>query len=481
METLDLAIIIFFLLAMALYGVWQGQSNKTTGDYFLGGRNLPWVVAMFSIVATETSVLTFVSVPGIAYRGDWTFLQLALGYIMGRILVSAFLLPVYFREGVDSIYEVIGKRFGLHMQKLASAVFLVTRILADGVRFLATAVVVEVVTGWSLSASVLIIGIVTLVYTLAGGIRTIVWIDSIQFVLYLFGGIITIAFIAANLDTGLPETLSSLIENGKLKIINPDWNLFSEPWAFFSAFTGGVLLSFASHGVDYMMVQRVLGCKNLNAAKKAMIGSGFFVFLQFTVFLLAGSLIYLFLGGVQVEKDREFASFIVNHLPVGLKGLLLAGVLSAAMSTLSSSINSLASSTVTDLLGGKASLNRSRLISFCWAAVLISIALVFDESDNAIVVLGLKIASFTYGGLLGLFLLSGSNRHFRPLSLATGLLAGMASVYALEQYTNVAWTWYIACSVIVNISVTLLIEKIFPIMPDNRKNNRKPVLTKSRL
>lgn len=481
MEPFDLAIIIFFLLAMALYGVWQGQSNKTTGDYFLGGRNLPWVVAMFSIVATETSVLTFVSVPGIAFRGDWTFLQLALGYILGRLLVSAVLLPVYFREGVASIYEVIGRRFGHHMQKLASTVFLVTRILADGVRFLATAVVVEVVTGWPLSLSVLIIGIVTLVYTLAGGIRTIVWIDSIQFVLYLFGGIITIAFIAANLDAGLPETLGTLAEQGKLKVINQNWNLFSEPWAFFSALIGGMLLSFASHGVDYMMVQRVLGCKNLNAAKKAMIGSGIFVFLQFTVFLLAGSLIYVFIGDVQVEKDREFASFIVNHLPVGLKGLLLAGVLSAAMSTLSSSINSLASSTVTDLLGGNASLNRSRLISLGWAVVLISIALLFDESDNAIVVLGLKIASFTYGGLLGLFLLSGSGKHFHTLSLATGLLAGMASVYALEQYTSLAWTWYIAFSVMVNIAVTFFIEGLFPENPLNNLYNRKPVVAKPRL
>ncbi len=468
MQTLDLGIIIFFLAAMAGYGIWQGRNNRTTGDYFLGGRNLPWIVAMFSIVATETSVLTFVSVPGIAFRGDWTFLQLSFGYILGRILVSTILLPVYFREGVDSIYEVIGRRFGRHMQKLASSVFLVTRILADGVRFLATAVVVEVVTGWPLSASVLIIGMVTLVYTLAGGIRTIVWIDSIQFVLYLFGGIITIAFIAANLDTGFAEALTGLAREGKLNVINPDWRLFSEPWAFFSAVTGGVLLSFASHGVDYMLVQRVLGCKDLNAAKKAMIGSGIFVLLQFAVFLLAGSLIYLFLGDAPVEKDREFASFIVNNLPAGLKGLLLAGVLSAAMSTLSSSINSLASSTVTDLLGGRASLRRSRAISLGWAAVLIGIALVFDESDSAIVVLGLKIASFTYGGLLGLFLLSGSGRTLRTPSLAAGLIAGMCSVFVLE-FTGVAWTWYIACSVTVNVAVALSVERLLPGESGNRR------------
>lgn len=466
MQTLDLTIIIGFLVAMAGYGIWQGRSNRTTGDYFLGGRNLPWIVAMFSIVATETSVLTFVSVPGIAFRGDWTFLQLALGYILGRMLVSALLLPVYFRQGVSSIYEVIGNRFGPHMQKLASTVFLITRILADGVRFLATAVVVEVVTGWPLSASVLIIGIVTLIYTLSGGIRTIVWLDSIQFVLYLSGGLITIAFIVANLNIGLPEAFETLANGGKLKVINNDWRLFSEPWAFFSALTGGILLSLGSHGVDYMLVQRVLGCKNIASGRKAMIGSGIFVFIQFTVFLLAGSLIYLFLGDAQIEKDREFASFIVNHLPAGLKGLLLAGVLSAAMSTLSSSINSLASSTVTDLLGGNASLNRSRLISLGWAAVLISIALVFDESDSAIVVLGLKIGSFTYGGLLGLFLLSGSKRDFHVASLALGLFAGMATVFALE-YAGVAWTWYITFSVMANIAVTWSVDSSMKLFSRN--------------
>ncbi|MBO8091762.1 MAG: sodium:solute symporter [Prosthecochloris sp.] len=460
MQLIDLTIIISFLLAITIYGIWQGQSNRSTGDYFLGGRNLPWIVAMFSIVATETSVLTFVSIPGIAYRGDWTFLQLAMGYILGRILVSAFLLPVYFRQGVSSIYEVIGNRFGTSMQKIASAVFLVTRILADGVRFLATAVVVEAVTGWPLSVSVLVIGLVTLTYTLSGGIRTVVWLDSIQFILYLAGGLITIWFITASLDMSPTTAATTLFREGKLRIVNPDPGIFSNPWAFFSALSGGMLLSFASHGVDHMMVQRALGCRDLSAARKAMIGSGLFVFIQFSVFLLAGSMIYLFMqGDMNVAKDREFASFIVTHLPPGLKGLLLAGVLSAAMSTLSSSINSLASSTVTDIFGGRPTLGQSRLISLFWAVVLIGIALVFDESDNAIVILGLQIASFTYGGLLGLFLLSKSRRQFRPSSLAAGLLAGMGSVMMLQQ-TGLAWTWYIAFSLLINISVSFLVDFI---------------------
>ena len=227
---------------------------------------------------------------------------------------------------------------------------------------------------------------------------------------------------------------------------------------FPSALFGGILLSFASHGADYMMVQRVLGCRNLKSAQKAMIGSGFFVFLQFSVFLLAGTLIYTLYGGIDLQKDREFSTFIVENLPVGVKGILLAGVLSAAMSTLSSSINSLASSTVTDWLK-TSSLKRSQFISLLWAIVLIGIALLFDETDNAIVVVGLKIASYTYGGLLGLFILSRIKIDFHPTALIVGLLSSLAIVFGLQSL-GLAWTWFIGISTLTNIAVVFVVNKI---------------------
>lgn len=459
MQIADLATIILFLCGNILLGLWQGRSNKNTKDYFLGGHKLPWFAVMLSIVATETSVLTFVSIPGLAYRGDWNFLQLPLGYIVGRVLVSSILLPLYFENGVSSIYEIIGTRFGDGMQKLASTVFLLTRVLGDGIRFLATGVIVQVVTGWSLPVAVLIIGLVTLVYTISGGLKTVVWLDSVQFGLYLLGGIITIVFITTSLESSISDLLATLADSGKLAVIGTRGNPIFNSMSFLSAFIGGLVLSFASHGIDYMLVQRVLGCTSLRSAKKALIGSGIFVFFQFTIFLLAGSLIYLFMQGAPAAKDREFATFIVNYLPAGMKGLLLAGILSAAMSTIASSINSLASSTVTDLLGGKASLTTSKIISAGWAAVLIVIALIFDESDKAIVIVGLEIASFTYGGLVGLFLLSKSKRNFRPASLATGLLASMGIVFVLKL-CGVAWTWYILISTTINILITLLVDTL---------------------
>lgn len=460
MHWIDLTIIFIFLAGFSLYGIWQSRFNKSSEDYFLGGRNLPWPVAMLSIVATETSVLTFISIPGLAYRGDWFFLQLAIGYILGRILVSLILLPQYFNSGVTSIYEIIGQKFGPDLQKVASGIFLITRILADGVRFLATAVVVQVITGWTLPMAVIMIGVVTLIYTLYGGIRTVVWVDSIQFILYLFGGFASIIIVLNLLDQSLFEAISTLLGEGKLSVFNWQGDLIKDPYYFISAIVGGVLLSFSSHGVDYMMVQRVLGTKNLSAARKAMVGSGIFVFLQFTVFLMAGSLIYLLMGGVEIERDREFTSFIVNYLPIGLKGVLLAGVLSAAMSTLSSSINSLASSTVTDWLGGGQTIKKSQWVSLIWGVILIAIALLFDESDSAIVIVGLQIASFTYGGLLGLFLLSRMKRSFRSESLIVGLVASFGIVFYLNQ-VGIAWTWFIGVAVVVNIIVTHIVNLVF--------------------
>ena len=460
MHWIDLFIILIFLAGFSIYGIYQSRFNKSSEDYFLGGRNLPWPVAMLSIVATETSVLTFISVPGLAYRDDWFFLQLAIGYIIGRVIVSLFLLPQYFKSGVNSIYEIIGHKFGPEIQKVASGVFLITRVLADGVRFLATAVVVQVITGWSLTLAVLVIGAVTLIYTLSGGIKTVVWVDSIQFILYLFGGVASIFILLNYIDQSLFEAISALSGQGKLDIFNWKGDLLREPYLFISALLGGALLSFSSHGVDYMMVQRVLGTKDLDSAKKAMIGSGVFVFIQFGVFLLVGSLIFVLMGGVELERDREFTSFIVNYLPIGLKGVLLAGVLSAAMSTLSSSINSLASSTVTDWLGGNQSIQKSQIISLIWGLILIGIALLFDESDSAIVIVGLQIASFTYGGLLGLFLLSKINRKFHPISLVAGLVASLLIVFYLNQI-GIAWTWFIGIAVVVNFTVTHIVNLVF--------------------
>jgi SSS family solute:Na+ symporter len=415
---------------------------------------------MFSIVATETSVLTFVSVPGLAYREDWFFLQLALGYVLGRILVSILLLPRYFESGITSIYEVVGKRFGPGMQKSASALFLITRILSDGVRFLATGVVVQVITGWPLWAAVCIIGGVTLLYTILGGIRTVVWVDSFQFVLYLSGALISIIYLLNHIQPDAWEAFRQVVSAGKTRIFHFDGIFFLDDRLAPGAILGGMVFALASHGVDHMMVQRALACRNLKSAQRAMMGSGVFVFIQFLMFLFLGSLIYIFFKGAAMETDREFATFIVRDLPVGLKGFLLAGVLSAAMSTISSSINSLASSFMTDWWKNRMTIRMSQAVSLVFAVILTSVALFFDESDKAVVMVGLEIASFTYGGLLGLFLLARGKKKYHTASLAAGFTGSLLTVFALK-YFGVAWTLFVAAGTAVNLLLAVGVEKFY--------------------
>ena len=437
----------------------QRKRNKTIEDYFLGGRNIPWYVAMMSIVATETSVLTFISVPGLSYSGNWTFLQLSLGYIIGRLGVSVLLLPIYFKKGVISIYQIIGIRFNLSMQRISSLVFLVTRLLADGVRFLATAVIVQILTGWSIFTSIFIIGCTTLIYSFFGGIRSILWIDFFQFILYLFGGLTAIIIGLSYVELSFFDLLSYLSSKEKLQLFEFSGNPIGNSYHFISALIGGIFLSLASHGIDHMMVQRVLSTKNLISAKKAMIGSGILILFQFTVFLFVGSLIFILMGDKPIEQDREFTTFIIEYVPVGLRGLLLAGAISAAMSTLSSSINSLTTSTVVDIFNKNSSLKASKFISLLWGIVLMIFAFLFDETNSSLIEVGLRIASFTYGGLLGLFFLSKINLKINPLYPPLGLVSSMILVFFLDSW-GFAWTWFVLISSLANVLLVVSLQQV---------------------
>ena len=437
----------------------QRKRNKTIEDYFLGGRNIPWYVAMMSIVATETSVLTFISVPGLSYSGNWTFLQLSLGYIIGRLGVSVLLLPIYFEKGVISIYQIIGMRFNLSMQRISSLVFLATRLLADGVRFLATAVIVQILTGWSIFSSIFIIGCTTLIYSFFGGIRSILWIDFFQFILYLFGGLTAIIIGLSYVELSFFDLLSYLSNREKLQLFEFSGNPIGNSYHFVSALIGGIFLSLASHGIDHMMVQRVLSTKNLISAKKAMIGSGILILFQFTIFLFVGSLIFILMGNEPIEQDREFTTFIIEYVPVGLRGLLLAGAISAAMSTLSSSINSLTTSTVVDIFDKNSSLKASKLISLLWGIVLMIFAFLFDETNSSLIEVGLRIASFTYGGLLGLFFLSKINLKINPLYPPLGLVSSMILVFFLDSW-GFAWTWFVLISSLANVLLVVSLQQV---------------------
>ena len=458
----DYAVIVIYLVGIATLGIWAGGSQKSTDDYFLGGRNLPWWAVCLSVVATETSTLTILSVPTVAYGGAMTFVQLAVGYLVGRTIVAFYFLPQYYRGNLSTAYAFLGERFGPSMQASASATFLFTRLLADGVRLFATAIPLKIIAesaGFSVSyfEIIAIIGVVTIIYTLIGGIRAVVWMDSVQMLLYLFGALFTVILLLGEVPANWLQVAS---EAGKTQIINVElggglsaW--LTSPYAFVTAVLGGAVFSMASHGTDQLVVQRLLACRDLRDSQKAIIGSAVLVGVQFLLFLFIGVLLWVSYDGATFAElgyatsDELFPRFIVSGLPMGMSGLLLAGIIAAAMSTLSSSLNALASSTMLDLyelftsaepfsertiqdyrpweatsVEGVAvdkyrppkELERSgptperavflsRAATLAWGLIFIAFANLFKTTDNPVVELGLSIASFTYGGLLGAFLL----------------------------------------------------------------------------
>src|SRR6056297_979758 len=320
---------------------------------------------MFSVVATETSTLTFISIPAVAYGGNLTFLQITLGYIVGRILVSKLLLPAYFKGKLSTAYQFLDQRFGASMRNAASTTFMVTRLLADGVRLFATAIPLAIIlrlggafTGMGdlqlYIISISVITGITLIYTFFGGIKAVVWMDFVQMLVYIGGAFIAIFVLWNNMPQGFS------LPDAKLQIIDLGFDMSFEefirqPYTLITAIVGGAVFSLASHGTDHLLVQRVLATGSLRSGQKAMIWSGIVAMLQFGLFLGIGLLLFMFYEGVSAEAlglattDEIFAKFIVEELPVGVSGLIVAALFAAAMSSLSSSLNSLASSTTYDL------------------------------------------------------------------------------------------------------------------------------------
>ncbi|APU17108.1 MULTISPECIES: sodium:solute symporter [Actinoalloteichus] len=421
MHTLDLVVIVGYLILIPVIGVLIAGRQRSAADYFVGGRNLPWWAVCFSVVATETSTLTVISVPTVAYLGSFTYLQLAIGYLIGRVVVAFVLLPRYYAGNLVSAYAFLGKRFGRGLQGTASVTFMVTRLLADGVRLFATAIPVKLLLdalGLNVAYWQIILGLAlfTVVYTYLGGIKAVIWVDVIQMVIYAGGGVAAVGLLANQLPDGW---FGDAMEAGKFQLLDFGSNILTNQYSFIAAVIGGAIFAMASHGADQLMVQRLLACRDVKDSQKALIASGFIVFLQFTLFLLIGAMLWSFYGGADPAalglgaNDELFPSFIIQEFPPGLAGLMIAGILAAAMSTLSSSLNSLSTSTVSDIyqrfsrrpLSDATVLRHGKVWTIVWALVFVGFASMFTTTSNPVVELGLSIASYTYGALLGAFAL----------------------------------------------------------------------------
>ena len=465
-RTLDYVIIVAFLIGVALFGMIKGGKQKTVEDYFLGSKSVPWWAVCFSIVAAETSTLTFISIPGLAYLTNLNFLQVTFGYFIGRIIIAKFFLPSYFTGELNTAYAYLEKRFGAKTRSFSSIVFLFTRTAADGVRLFATAIPLKLMLDIDYTTAIIIIAIFTLLYTITGGVKGIIWVDVILMGIYLGGALLAGYFLIYHY---LPDGFSSIINaaqaENKLEIINLDFGstiggFFSEPYTLISGLLGGAFLSMASHGTDQLIVQRLLSTNNLKQAQKAIIGSGILVVFQFVIFLLVGVGLYAYYGTMDVRSDEIFPKFIIEQLPSPFSGIIIAGLFAAAMSTIAGSISSLSSSTMLDLYNpfkpnrNKANdLKVSRLFTVMWAILLIFAALFFMNSPQTVVELALSIASFTYGGLLGTFMLGLFVKEAKQEDALAGFTSGIFIMVTVISLNLVAWTWY----TLIGVSATLIV------------------------
>jgi solute:Na+ symporter, SSS family len=466
---IDLAIVIAYLLGVTALGMWFRRGSQDAREYFLGGRTAPWWALAFSIVATETSTLTIIGTPAISYGGNLTFLQLVFGYLIGRVLIVLLFLPGYFRGEFLTAYALIEKRFGARARAVAATTFLVTRAVAEGVRVSAIALVVSVVLGTSERLAVLVVIALTVLYTLEGGMKAVIWTDVAQLLLYLTGSAVTFWVLLHRIPGGWSEvTQVATVAGHKLQVFD-----FSFHWAtkytFWSGLIGGAFLTMASHGTDQTIVQRLLAARDQRDSRRALLASGGIVFIQFALFLLIGVLLYVFAQHTPLlapgeRADRILPLFLVREMPVGLAGLLLASIVAVAMSNASGSLNSLAASSLLDfsrMRGRDAEpanfLRISRRMTLVWGLVLMGFGFV---KWGPLLEAGLTVAALPLGSLLGLFLLGTLDRKANARGALVGMFVGLVTILCVFRFTSIAFTWYVLIGSVTTLAVGAVASRL---------------------
>jgi solute:Na+ symporter, SSS family len=493
MSPLDYGVLLLYIVGCTALGARIGSGSGARGlkGYFLGESDIPGWAVMISIVATETSAVTFLSVPGNAVKGDMTFLQLAMGYILARVVVTVVLLPSYFKGEIYTAYQVLELRFGGATQKAASVLFLVTRTLASGLRLFLAAMVLREITGWRLETSIVVIGLSTLAYTYLGGIKAVVWIDVIQFAVYLLAAGVALVILLRQVPGGWDEIWHRGLAANKFRVINLGFDgvtpprsageagsalygMLTQTYTFWAGLIGGLVLDTATHGADQMMVQRYLTARSERSAGWALIASGFVILAQFALFLTIGVGLWVLFQDQPPDRpltknDEFFPYFIVHYLPTGLKGLIIAAVFSVTMSTVSGALSSSASSMVNDLYrpvfpktDERTLLRVSKGATAFWGLVQMGVALAAERLSDSVVNNALAVASFVTGLLLGLFLLGLWTKDVGQRAAFVGLIAGTAAVSAVKFLTGVSYPWYALVGSGTVVAVGLLASRLMP-------------------
>ena len=477
MRYIDLGVILAYLIGITWFGARFGKGQSTLKEYFLGGRVAPWWAIGFSIVSAETSTLTVIGTPGLSFAGNFGFLQVVLGYLFARILISIVFLPTYFRGEMFTAYELMQRRFGPNIRKLTAGLFLVLRALAEGVRVFAISIVISIILGTGQMSSILLIVALTLFYTFEGGMTAVIWTDVVQMFLYIAGAIMSLFVILGQIPGGWGHVAQVGNELNKFQIFDFGFSLtpefFTRTYSFWAGVIGGCFLTTASHGTEQLMVQRLLSARNEKESRAALFASWFVILFQFTLFLVIGLCLFVYYRdtGMTPPKvlDSVYPEFIWKNLPVGVAGLVIAAILAAAMSNLSAALNALASTTVMDfykpLTGGSKSeafyLKMARMATLVWGALLFAIALV-AQNWGSVLQAGLSIASILYGSLLGVFLLGLLTKRATEKGAMIGMTAGFVLMLYIKFYTPIAWTWYVLIGTSVTFGVGYLLSLVMP-------------------
>lgn len=454
MRWADLAVIAVYLAGVTWLGARFRRSQRSLTDYFLGGRTAPWWAIALSIVAAETSTLTVIGTPPLSFQGDFAFLQVVLGYLLARLVISAVLLPAYFRGELVTAYQLMGQRFGPRARKLTAGTFLFLRALAEGVRVFAISIVISVIFGASELTSIAAITCLTLFYTYEGGMKAVIWTDVAQMAVYVGGAALSLTAILGQIPGGWHQVAALAAPLGKFRVfdfrLGPPAAFFARNYSFWAGIIGGCFLTTASHGTDQLIVQRLLAARNQRESRAALLGSWVLVAAQFTLFLTIGVCLFALYAARRWQPpsvmDRIYPQFVWSYLPAGLAGLVMAAILAAAMSNLSAALNSLASSTVVDFMGSRAagsegSLKLARWVTAIWGAILFGIALV-ARHWGGVFEAGLSIASVLYGSLLGAFLLGVLTRVGESAAIC-GMAVALTLMIYIRFETSIAFTWYV--------------------------------------
>lgn len=503
MRALDLFIIFGYLAGVVFLGAWFARKQETTRDYFLGDRTVPWWAISASIVATETSTITFISVPGIAYAtsGNFQFLQLVFGYMLGRVVVSLLFIPSYFRGELLTVYQLLDRRFGGRIKMLAASLFVVMRNIADGVRLLLTAIVLTAVymsfqpgtnAETLIVASIILIGVVMILFTYFGGMEAVIWIEVVQLGIYIVGALAAAIVIANSTEGGLSAALAAGRQYDKFSLFDFSFTL-TKTFTFWAGLLGGCFLTMSTHGTDQYLVQRYLCTDRPRRATAALLSSGAVVLGQFIGFLFIGVLLFAFYhpytdaayatlapgsAAPFAGGDRVFPDFITQHLPTGLSGLVVAAIFAAAMS---SSLNSIAATVVNDLYkpfrpdrSDKHYFKVSHWLTLLWGVVQIGVALGLRHRNRSALDTALSVAALINGPVLGVFLVGTFLRRVSEPPALIGMVTSLSLMLYIYLRTKIAWTWYGLIGSLATFLVAWVVSYAFAPAPKERQNKLAP-------